>query len=997
MNKQKRLKVKMTSKPGTSTDKSSENSETAVQIRVFKKIKYPPAGKSDKILEKLHVRRPEGEFCDVQLKYSNSKTVHAHKSILATCSPYFEGMFGSAFLEATSEVVDLSHITDREDVLENVIDTFYGRTFEINEENVSETLNLATMLLLDDLKTECATVLFGLAHVRSAAQMLQLSINFDLRDLREKVLPMVYSRFHDYILCQDDLLDLSVEGFEFLVTNINTSYIARRAKYIEFILKWFLICESDERAKLLKKAIKRIGFKITKHAYKEFEDILEDVINHLDDANSDVSEEIKLKLSKRLPRLKPNDYIKNPSPEPGRTTDDKSEKETRKKEESDSELEDEPEKELYNTFGARLKVSGPPTKAKGFTKEEEETWKKAHEEMADRDQHRIWAKQWPMDLLNRLGTHNDPNRPKKIKRESPPEFFKSRNRRVKTEEELAEEANLVHAVVVLSPSLSYLKRMESNETKSCEFDDDMLEVCAYIPRKHAWYKVTSLSATSLKKRFNTSSMRDESTTYRRRSRPDDSDDDDCEDEEEAFHLSAMMDMYGADMPEMVMMMRGMPSSRRRRIMEEAARGRMPPSMLRRMMEMDVDEDDDRHRREYMMMREMSRMYRRRGPFGMEMMHMMRPRTLNIPSFTDPKWNAVYLKHRLYFYHQDIRDMVFCYDILNQTWYKSSINYTAEKQEPYYTDLKDGIELIVMGQILYAVLRIAVFDTRRDYHWKSKEDKTEDSKRQEVIVKHAVFKMIGELGNAKWEKVMENDGHHEYIPIDKEKRLDPDKERHGHPFMDFYEMGPMLRQPEALRTILYAEDEEKLYVCCAVRKRYYKDESIVGYSISHIDTMYLDLKENEHLLHSPDRTLFLRTLTPLYGDDLVAFLSDDIKSEVMLDLGKPGVWSRVYEWGRGEPEQRSEFLEARKQYPRCQSLQCSAGDGRSIWILRGKENDTSETVEITATMFYQSRKCKFKTTKHPPPPFRCFTMAMAARIDKTLVRTFSPSTKYLHSD
>lgn len=977
----------MTSKAGPSTKNSGEDSVKCLNVSVVKKIDYPPPDKADKILEKLHMRRQDGEFCDVQLKLSNSKTVYAHKAVLATSSPFFEGMFMSSFKEASSDLVDLSHITDRADVMEKVIDTFYGRKFEINEENISDTINLATMLLLEDMKSECAQVLLGIAHVRNAAEMLQISINFDLKELKEKVFPIIMSRFHDYILFQDDLFDLSVEGFEQLILNVNTSYIATKSKYVQFILRWFSICESDERAKMLNEAVKRIRFRITKHAYREFEEQLEDVINHLDDANSDVSEKLKEKLRKILPVLKPNDYIKNMSPKPILMVNNL--------EDSDSDLEDEPKRDKYITSGANLRVLGPPTKKVGFSKEEKAIWKKAHEDMAERDQHRIWAAKWPPDPFNQLGTHNDPNRPKRIIRESPPDIFRSRKRRVKSDEELTEEANLIETIVVLAPSNTYLKKMESDNTETSDCIEDMLDVCAYIPRRRAWFKITSLSTTSLQKSFSKTRTHGKVASFQRRRRPDDSDDDSDDDDEDVIRYAEMMDMYGPEMPEMVMM-RGMPSSRRRRLVEEAMRGRMPQSMLRRMMEMDMD-DEDFHRHEYLMMREMSRVHpRHRAPFSM--MHMMQSRhNQNKPSLTDPKWNAVYLKHRLYFYHQDLREVVFCYDIQKQSWHKSNIDYTSDKNDPGLFDVKDGIELILMGQILHAVLRITVFDRRHECRYRSKDEQTEESKRQEVIVKHAVFKMVGELCDARWEKIMETSGNHEYIPVDKELREDPERERHGYPFMDYSEIGSVLRQPGGLKTILYVADEEKLFVCTAVRKRYYKDESIVGYCISHIDAMYLDLKETDSFLNSPDRQMFLRTLTPLFGDDLLALLNDDLKHEGMLDLGSPGIRNKVWDWGSSEPEKKSEYLDARSVYPRCPSILFSAGDGKSLWILRGKGDDTGETLEVYATMSYQKKTCQLNTELHPPPPFRCFTIATAGKMHKTLLKALNLPTKYLHSD
>lgn len=965
----------------------------ATRVDLVKWIKYPPSGRQEEILQKLIEQRKTGEFCDIQLKLSATKTVYAHKAVLAAQSAYFEGMFTSTFLEATSGVVDMSHITNREDVLDNVINIFYGKTFIIDETNVSDTINLATMLMLGDLREECAKILNVVVNIRNAIGLVQISLSYELNDVKEKVLPVVNARFHDYILLQEEVRELSVEGFELVHSVINTSFISRKSRYIEFIMRWFSAQVSTERARLLLSAIKGIKFKITKRAYKDFEKVLKELVSHLDDANIDVNEETSEQLKKALLNLEPADYVKNIQIQDKEAGDEK-----KTTNDSDSELEDEPERPAFMTGGRKMKVLGPPTKKKGYTAEEEKIWEKAHEDMKERDQHRIWAAEWPLDITGSLGTLNDPRRPKRIRRERSPDVLKSRKRRIKSELELKEEANLVEIVLLIAPSKDFL-----DDSK-----DDTLDISAYIPRKRAWYKIASLSASSIQKKFNkdsSSSQRNPEETRRPRPRGSADSDDDDDDE----RLAMMLDMYGPELPpDIMMMMHNMPSSRRHRIMEEIMRGRVSPHMLRRMFRAEMDDDDDRQRYEHMMMREMSRRHRHHpmmafggmGPMGFLSDMEPRRRELSVSPLTDKKWKVVCLKYRLYFYHQDVSSHVFCYDLATSEWFKSEVKYehVKDKYRGDYAHSVDAIELILMGQILHAVLRIAMVPTRRESMWSSsKEDLIKESKQQNVYTKHVVYRMTGELDKTAWEMVMESEGHDMYIPIDEKLRVDPLKDKYSsYPFYGTG-FGPMVRQPGGLKTFLYAADEEQLIIITAVRKPDYRDESIIGYNICSLDILYLDLLEHEHLFDTPHYSMFLRNIMPLFSDDLAVFVDDEFKEHVVLDLGKPGQQHRLFTRGSQDVEGNREFITAEEQYPKCSSLMVSSLDGKNLWVFRGKDDDVSETLEYYTINCYPARESSIKNVKHPPPPFKCFSLAAVTKVDSTRIKTFALPTKYLHAD
>lgn len=932
-------------KPGTSKSMETETMEEQVNEEpgVVKSVAYPSPNKSNDILNKLHANRDHGEFCDIQLQISQTKTIYAHKPLLAACSPYFEGMFSSSFLEATSEVVDLSHMCDRSDVLEQIIDSFYGRSFEVNESNVSDALNLASMLMLEDLKEDCAKVLHGVLGLHNAAEMLQLSINFEINDLRDKIEPIVRSRFHDCILFQDDIYHLSIEGFECLIGCIDTSFITRREKYVEFIFKWFNLCESEERAQLLLKAIEGIKFKLTKHSYIEYKDQLEDVMNHLDEVNTDMSEESRMKLKLALSQLKPSDYVANiPMPH----------------ESSNSDVEMEPEFIMFpdTPVEKRVKYFGPPTKETAFSAEEEAAWEEAHKEMAKRDEMRRLWNLWPPS------TRKDPNRPKGLRRESPPAIHKSRKFGNNSSQKQA--GDLVDAVVVLTPSLPYLEKLNAKTEKADikETDDNVLLVCAYVPCTKSWYKISELTASSIKNVFGRK-------TQQRKPMMDMD-----EMDEEDMHMM----MY--EMPEMMMMMGDMPH----RMMREMSRSGMSPRMLRLMMERDREGMHD-----HMMMREMMRRHRRfGGPMDMEFMQLFR----DVPALTDKLWKVQYFSHKLFFFHENLLCSVYCHDLLSLDWYQIDLKYDknckSDRERNYYEKI-DGIDLIVMGEILYAVQRIALIDPKDDNPYKREEDRIDDAKKQTLIVKHAVFKLVGDKKEMKWEQVMISGDQWEFIDVDKKHQivLDP-KDPHT------YNRGPRLKQPNCLGTTLFAEDPFKLHIISLKHKFHYNTDS-PGRLVSNIETLYLDLKEHEDIRDGVFNSVFKRMVTPLVSSEYAALVNDNLELEVMIDTMQAKD-RRSWSEGNLRSLKDSEFLNALETYPCCSSIMCSSRDGKRLWILRGHDDDSSELIEVTATFYRPYRdNGKINQKHHTPPPFKCFTLACTGKMDLATVKSFGLPLPYMH--
>lgn len=917
-------------------------------------VLFPKEKKTQAVIEGLKAQRIDGQFCDIQIKLSDTKSVYAHKAVLALNSTYFEGMFQSAFKEALSDSLDFSHMADNETVLEDLINTFYGDQIEINKHNAAEILNFAAMLFLPELKDACADVLVENVTLKNVVELLMYATNYDIDSLKKTLKKFLDARFHDYVLFHEDLMELSPAGLQLLLSLINSKKIARKVDYIKYIFRWFHENENNEGAATLVMAIENIRFKKTKRFYAMIENDLEDILNHLDDANSTLSDTVKIKIRKTLPLLKPPDYIRNSSPAaPSENF-------------SDSELEDEPERPR-ETFGHIFEEFGPPTAKTGFTEDEEIIWDKAHRDMAERDQHRIWAKQYPIKSLSKP-PEPDPNRPKKIKREPELKAFRSRKFRVKSLDEMAEEARLVNSVFILAPA-----------NHDGRVVNEIFDVAVYIPRKAGWYKLATLNANSISNAF-PGQVREPDPKDEKSGRRDSDFDDD-----RMMHMMFMSEFY----PEMMM---DAPPSGRRRMMEEMMRRGHMGSMFRRMGGFDDDDDD------FMM-----------GPMSMRFRHRMRHQTpkrparrTTVPSLNDKKWSFVYFRHRLYFVHKELAEMIFCYDIASGSWTKSQLEMKLEEPKEKMIDFLDGIELLVAGRIVYAFVRYVTLDLSRDNGFMRMPTNSGDKEDIELCIglEYVVFKLTDEYPNMTWEEVFRTERYSTHLPtqipeiaeLHKSKTADRDERRRAMIVKDIMRATPPYIPQDAFKTFFYVVDEEQIYVYTA-ELDYHKEKRC--HNFKRVDCVYLDLKQMKNCFSNMYHSYFDHNIYPIMSDELIYFLTDDLKDFALQDLAIPVDNTRECRV-RGEctPEENREFLDALNNFPRCKSI--TACDGRSIWVLRANDHHASETVEVYVNALNVKRRRVIVTNpNHVPPPYRFFSMASAGKMDRKHMRFLGPALQYQH--
>ena len=195
----------------------------------------------DFIIRPLLRQRESGQLCDIVLKV-NGKRFSAHKSILALWSPYFHSMFTCEMVEKTSSEIDLSEslVLDDPEKFGVVLDYLYTGALTITVSNVEDILRISDFLLLDEVKDFCKQFYLDLGNLdlSNCLKIRYLAENHNLLEVAEACQNIIESRFHDYLIFHDEILDLQPEYFFHLLESPCTVHSAVYNDLKKLIQRW---------------------------------------------------------------------------------------------------------------------------------------------------------------------------------------------------------------------------------------------------------------------------------------------------------------------------------------------------------------------------------------------------------------------------------------------------------------------------------------------------------------------------------------------------------------------------------------------------------------------------------------------------------------------------------------------------------------------------------------------------------------------------------------
>lgn len=111
---------------------------------------------SQDVLRAMKAFRGRRELCDIVV-HAGSKTLYAHKIVIAACSPYFYAMFTNEMAESHQSEVTIRDVDEK--ALEAMIDYCYTSQIVVEEDNVQTLLPAACLLQIQAIQDICCDFL----------------------------------------------------------------------------------------------------------------------------------------------------------------------------------------------------------------------------------------------------------------------------------------------------------------------------------------------------------------------------------------------------------------------------------------------------------------------------------------------------------------------------------------------------------------------------------------------------------------------------------------------------------------------------------------------------------------------------------------------------------------------------------------------------------------------------------------------------------------------
>ncbi len=198
------------------------------------------------MLTAMSAHRDRHELCDITLCTEECE-LHAHRIVLACCSPYFSAMFRNKHRESQQERIDLMGIDSQS--LSDLVTYAYTSTLVIDSSNVQNLLAGAGLLQITPVIEACCEFLQSLLDHENCLGIASFAEMHGCRKLYETSWSFALEKFSDVVKAEEFLLIPPNYLIE-LVKSENLS-VQSEIDVLDCVLKWFAHNRADRLASML--------------------------------------------------------------------------------------------------------------------------------------------------------------------------------------------------------------------------------------------------------------------------------------------------------------------------------------------------------------------------------------------------------------------------------------------------------------------------------------------------------------------------------------------------------------------------------------------------------------------------------------------------------------------------------------------------------------------------------------------------------------------------
>ncbi|CAG0879854.1 unnamed protein product [Cyprideis torosa] len=241
----------------SSLDESSQLPSSTTSIT---SAPYKNEAHTIRAFETLKLMRERHLLCDVVLKADNA-AIPAHKTILASSSPYFYAMF-TGFEEKNQDTVTLQGIDP--EALALIVDYCYSAEVLITEQTVQVLLPAANILQMNEVQDACCTFLASQLHPSNVLGIRGFADLHGCMELLEQAENFIEQHFAE-VVDSEEFLALTPDQIKDLIGKDRLSVTTEEVVF-ESVLKW-VQHDPENREKEISRLMELVRFPLMSKDY----------------------------------------------------------------------------------------------------------------------------------------------------------------------------------------------------------------------------------------------------------------------------------------------------------------------------------------------------------------------------------------------------------------------------------------------------------------------------------------------------------------------------------------------------------------------------------------------------------------------------------------------------------------------------------------------------------------------------------------------------------